>query len=291
MWALHDRIDTYVNETTCKMEIDSFHRHGQLVPVLGRPVRGDPDYDMELIYGARRLFVARHINVALMVEVRDLSDRDAIVAMDIENRQRKDVSPLERGLSYARWLRSGHFKSQDDIAQNLKISSSQVSRMLKLARLPSAIVGAFENPSDICESWGLDLIDILDDPNRRQPILHKARAIATEPRRPSAAIVYQLLLGASTPGRKVKPRALDVVVKDSHGAPLFRIRRQINTLAMLLPLEKISETDLTEIQNAVTSILQRTAKNTLVSSAVGSEGRARAFRDLTAVRPAIGIGS
>src|SRR4030088_270940 len=143
MWALHDRIDTYVNETTCKMEIDSFHRHGQLVPVLGRPVRGDPDYDMELIYGARRLFVARHINVALMVEVRDLSDRDAIVAMDIENRQRKDVSPLERGLSYARWLRSGYFKSQDDIAQNLKISSSQVSRMLKLARLPSAIVGAF----------------------------------------------------------------------------------------------------------------------------------------------------
>jgi hypothetical protein len=82
--------------------------------------------------GARRLFVTRHINVALMVEVRDLSDRDAAVAM-----------------------------------------------------------------------------------------------------------------GASTsPGRKVKPRALDVVVKDSHGAPPFRIRRQINTLPMLLPLEKISESAL-----------------------------------------------
>ncbi len=35
MWQLHDRIDAYINEETCRAEIESFLKHGQLVPVLG----------------------------------------------------------------------------------------------------------------------------------------------------------------------------------------------------------------------------------------------------------------
>src|SRR5262245_57838727 len=130
MWALHDRLETHVTEDTCRAEIESISKHGQLVPVLGRPLRQDPDYEVELIYGARRLFVARLINQPLLVELRELSDRDAIVAMDVENRLRQDISPYERGRSYARYLQSGFFKSQDEIARSLKISASQVSRLL-----------------------------------------------------------------------------------------------------------------------------------------------------------------
>src|SRR5262245_58621032 len=113
MWDLHDRIDSQVNEQTCRAEIESTLRHGQLVPALGRRLCGDPDHDIELVYGARRLFVARHLNVPLLVELRDVSDREAIVAMDLENRVRRDLSPYERGMSFARWLRSGHFHAQE----------------------------------------------------------------------------------------------------------------------------------------------------------------------------------
>src|ERR1700680_1284415 len=167
MWALHDRLEAGITAETCKSEIASFLKHGQLVPALGRPVNGDPDCDIELIYGARRLFVSRHINRSLRVELREMWDREAIIAMDIENRQRADVSPYERAISYAACLRAGHFGSQQELARALKISASQVSRLLSLAKLPAVVVNAFATPFDICEGWGVDLIERMIDPVHR----------------------------------------------------------------------------------------------------------------------------
>jgi ParB family chromosome partitioning protein len=263
MWAMHDRLDVTVSEATCRTEIDSFKRHGQLVPVLGRSVRGDPMYDIELIYGARRLFVARHINKPLLVELRDdISDRDALVAMDIENRQRVDISPYERGQSYARWLREGHFQSQDDISRALKVSASQVSRLLKLARLPSVIVSAFDTPVDICEGWGLELLDALSNPSRRDQTIRKARLIGSSAVRPPAREVYRQLLSAAAQGRKVKPKYHDEIVKDATGAPLFRIRHQTNAVALFVPIEKVSARGLENIRRSIAAILQATSSQT-----------------------------
>lgn len=256
MWALHDRLESEINEETCRTEIESFSRHGQLVPALGRALQGESDFDVELVYGARRLFVARHINRPLQVELRNLSDREAIILMDIENRQRKDVSPYERGLSYARWMRAGYFRSQDDIARALKVSSSQVSRLLKLARLPAVVVDAFGCSGDICEGWGVDLVTALDDPHRRQSVVHKARTISRSSPRPPARDVYRQMLAASTPGRRPKVSPHDEVIKDDNGMPLFRIRHQSSSIAVLLPLEKVSSRTLENIRTLVAGILQ-----------------------------------
>ena len=258
MWSLHDRFDHHVNEETCKAEIESFTKHGQLVPALGRAVRGDPDHEIELIYGARRLFVARHVNKPLLVDVREISDREAIVAMDIENRQRTDVSPYERGMSYARWLRSGHFGSQDDIARALKISSSQVSRLLRLARLPSVILNAFSSPLEICEAWGLDIIDALDDPQRRERTIQAARAMAASDSRPPEREVYRQLMVAAVQGRKRRAAtARDEVVKDDDGTLLFRVRNRSNNLVLVLPTRRMSPGDVANIRSAVFAILHR----------------------------------
>lgn len=258
MWSMHDRIEGYVSEETCRAEIESFERHGQLVPALGRSLRNDPDHDVELIYGARRLFVARYINKPLLVELRNLSDHEAIVAMHIENRHRSDISPYERGLSYARWLRAGYFQSQEDIARAINASCSQVSRLLKLARLPTVIVGAFASPQDIREGWGLSLMDALDDPNRREATVRKARAIAATSRRPSPGEIYAALLSASAPGRKPKLRTRDTVIKDSNGAPLFRLKHQRRSVAFVLPREKMSLECLENVCGAVATVLQNT---------------------------------
>lgn len=256
MWPLHDRAEANVSEETCRPEIESFTKHGQLVPVLGRPLRGDLTHDIELIYGARRLFVARHINKPLAVELRDITDREAIVAMDIENRLRKDISPYERGMSYARWLRSGYFSSQEEIAHALKISCSQVSRLLRMARLPAVIVNAFANPAEICEGWGLELAEALDDLGRRQRTVSMARMLGEMFPRPPAREVYRQLLSASAPGRKLKAVAHDEIVKDSTGAPLFRIRQQSSSIAVLLPIEKTSAQTLESVRCALRNIFQ-----------------------------------
>jgi ParB family chromosome partitioning protein len=256
MWPLHDRLEDHITAEACASEIASFSDHGQLVPVLGRPLTGDPDFDIELIYGARRLYVARHAKMPLLVELREISNRDAVIAMDIENRQRVDVSPYERGLGYARWLDSGVFGSQEEIAEALKVSTSQVSRMLKLARLPEVITAAFASPIDICEGWGLDLVDAFEDPERAKALVKKARALASMTRRPPALEVYRRLIADLGGHGRPKSLSRDEVVKDSSGTPLFRVRHQIHSIALVLPRQAMSADLLRNICNAVSSILQ-----------------------------------
>jgi ParB family chromosome partitioning protein len=256
MWDLHDRLETHVSAESCRAEIESFSKHGQLVPVLGRKLHGDPSYEFELIYGARRLFVARHINKPLLVEVSELSDRNAIVAMDIENRQRRDISPYERSLSYAKWVRAGFFASQEDLARALHVSPSQVSRLLQLARLPAVLVNAFDNPNSIRENWGLKLIQALDDPQTRQPTVRRARELArVEPRAP-AREVYRQLLAAPLGGAKVKRQTHDEVVTDSNAVPLFRIRHHRSTIAVLLPISRTSAKSLGVIRELLRGVLE-----------------------------------
>jgi ParB family transcriptional regulator, chromosome partitioning protein len=256
MWPLHDRLEAHITEETCRAEIESFSVHGQLLPALGRVVTDQPTHDIELIYGARRLFVARHLNKSLMVELREMTDREAIVAMDIENRQRRNISPYERGVSYAQWLREGHFHSQEDIARALQVSASQISRLLKLARLPCVVVEAFDSAENICEGWGHDLLEVLEDPRRRAATLQSARALGKGPR-PPAGEVYRRLMTASTMGRRSRPPTHDEVVKDCCGTPLFRIRQQTHSIAVLLPLEALSPEVLDVVRHKVVQVLER----------------------------------
>lgn len=257
MWSLHDRLEEQITEESCRAEIESTLRHGQFVPVLGRKLRGDPTHDVELIYGARRLFVARHLNLPLKVELREMTDREAIAAMDIENRHRRDISPYERGLSYARWLREGHFSSQDDIAAALKVSRSHVSRLLKIARLPSIVVSAFDDITLLCEAWALEIAAALEDPDKRPQILKAAREIGQITPRPAAREVCRKLLAAPVKGRKPIARHAHEVICDEKGKPLFRVRHERKAIALLLPVDRVSATMLKEICSGVLTLLQR----------------------------------
>jgi ParB family chromosome partitioning protein len=227
--------------------------------VLGRPVRDDPGYDVEVICGVRRLFIARLLKVNLLVQMRELSDREAIISMHIENCLRKDLSPYERGLGYSRWLRGGHFESQEEMAAVLRVSPSQVSRLLKLARLPSVIVSAFRDTTNIRESWAAKLTEVLEDPVRKQPAIRAARAIAASSSPLLPKEVYRRLLASAAPtspgGRKVAPSIRDLVIEDDNGLPLFRIRHQQGAIALLLPADRTSAQTLAAIQHAVARIL------------------------------------
>jgi ParB family chromosome partitioning protein len=257
MWSLHDRLEEQITEGSCRAEIESVRKHGQLVPALGRILRGDPMHEVELIYGARRLFVARHLNRPLKVELRDLTDREAIVAMDIENRQRQDISPYERGLSYARWLRQGAFQSQDELAGALRVSASHVSRLLKIARLPPIILSAFQDVSQLCEGWGIEIAAALESPEKRDSTLRVAREIARTTPTPPAREVCRRLLAAPAKGRKPVAKRTDEVIFDEQGRPLFRVRHERTTIALLLPPDRVSATTLKEVCSHLKMLLQR----------------------------------
>jgi ParB family chromosome partitioning protein len=178
--------------------------------------------------------------------------------MDIENRQRVDVSPYERGLSYMRWLRAAHFRSQEDIARTLRVSPSQVSRLLKLAQLPAVVIGAFQRPLDIHETWGLEIMEALNDANRRELTIRRARALGARRLRPPAPEVYRQLLSANVRGRKVRAAVRVDIVPGADGMPLFRIRHQRDSIALLVPMHRVSPRVLDGIRTSLPKILQPT---------------------------------
>jgi len=257
VWSLHDRLEEYLTDESCKREVESVSAHGQLVPALGRPLHGEADHDVEVVCGARRLFVARQLGIQLHVELREMSDREALVAMDAENRLRKDISPYERGLNYASLLRAKYFVSQEEIAHALNVSASQVSRLLKLAELPSVVVNAFANPLDIREGWGIDLHKAWHNANMRPVLTQRARALAARTPRPKAHEVYERLLAPSGAAVKQRHKRHDDVVKDGSGTPLFRIRYQRNSVALLLPNSRVKAASLEMIRGALSDILGR----------------------------------
>lgn len=255
MWAMHDRMEDYVTEETCRTEIESFSKHGQMVPVLGRRVTDDPQHDVELIYGARRLFVARHLNIQLRVEIRQLTDIEAIVAIDIENRQRSDISPYERGISYLQWIRAGYFKSQDEIARTLHVSPSQVSRLFKLTQLPAVLIDAFASPHEIREMWGLRLAEAMGD-SRKEATLRIARELRRLTPRLAPEEVMQRLLLTRTRSRKALSSTHDEVVKDEYGRPLFRIKHRRDSIALVVPVKRLSRNRLAEVRGVLTEVLK-----------------------------------
>ena len=257
VWAQHERLEEHITEQNCKAEIQSFEEHGQQIPVLGRPVKGKSDSmcDVELVYGARRLFVARHLNVPLRVEIRDMTDQQAAIALDIENRQRKATSPYERALCYLRWLDAKVFASQEEIAAALRISPSQVSRAIRLAGLPSVLLEAFESPLDVCESWGIDLLALWQDTKRRAELTEIAESLAAESPRPAPDKIFEQLMGPPQE-RKRRARATDEIVRDLQGRTLFRVRRSRNNLAIILGSDQLSRSSLERLKRLLTEKLQ-----------------------------------
>jgi hypothetical protein len=101
LWPLHPRAQGRVNKESCKDLIRSIAAHGQFTPALGRPVIDDPEMDVEILCGSRRLFAARHLKLPILVQVRHLSDREAALAAELENKIRKSISRSKRQVSFA----------------------------------------------------------------------------------------------------------------------------------------------------------------------------------------------
>lgn len=225
VWDLNDRIEGYVTEATCRAEIDSIARAGQLVPVIGRPIRSDPAFDIEVICGTRRLFVARYLKIPLRVEVRELTDRQAAIAIETENFVRRQASSYERGLWVAKLLKRSLYRSQEEIARELRIPSTRLTRLLKFAELPTTVLGAFSSPHDILESWAVELHKAWND-ERRRILVERSRVLEKRLPRPPAISVYEFLLAPQSATARNSRRGVGRLIKNPAGEPLFRVERQ-----------------------------------------------------------------
>lgn len=258
LWQFHQRSGEELSEGSCKELLASMQRHGQRHPALGRRTAGKAGAEVELIYGARRLFAASRLGTKLLVDVRALDDRAAIVEMELENRLRTDITPYERGMSYRHWLNAGVFGSQSELAREIGVSEAQVSKLLRYADLPAAVVAAFESAKAIREEWAVALAKLCGDPHSRPGLLRRARDFAKcgQPQAPEV-VFRRLVSDDSLRGRPSKEERGDEVVRSASGRPIYRIAIRSSTVHFILPRTALSDDLLGQLKCQLTSLLEQ----------------------------------
>ncbi|TWT79233.1 putative chromosome-partitioning protein ParB [Planctomycetes bacterium CA13] len=115
---------------------ESLKNHQQLQPILVRIVDGK----YQLISGERRLRATIHAGLpTIRAEVREADDRLVAELAIIENLQRKDLNPIEKALSFKRYI-DEHKCKQDDLARRLSIDRSTIANLMRLLELPDGIL-------------------------------------------------------------------------------------------------------------------------------------------------------
>lgn len=115
---------------------ESLKRHEQLQPVLVRK-HGDR---YQLISGERRLRATIHAGRSTVrAEVREADDRLVAELAIVENMERKDLNPVEKALSFKRYI-DQHQCKQEVLASRLGLDRSTVANLMRLLELPQQIL-------------------------------------------------------------------------------------------------------------------------------------------------------
>ena len=119
---------------------ESLKEHDILQPILVRVVDGR----YQLISGERRLRAAIQANwKTIPARVRKADDRLVAELAIVENLQRKDLNPIEKALSFRRYI-DEHGCTQEELASRLKIDRSTLANWMRLLELPRAVQEALQ---------------------------------------------------------------------------------------------------------------------------------------------------
>lgn len=120
---------------------ESLREHEMLQPILVRRVADG----YQLISGERRLRAAVQAGwTTVPARVREADDRQMAELAIVENLQRKDLNPIEKAMSFKRYLEQ-HRCSQEDLARRLKIDRSTIANLMRLLELPEAVLEALRH--------------------------------------------------------------------------------------------------------------------------------------------------
>ena len=187
VWDGNPRDQPGLNAENCRSLIESVATEsGNRIPVLVRLNGPDADRPYELLVGSRRRFAVDWLNHNGRPELRlnalivDLSDEEAFRLADIENRERSDITELDRARSYQAAVDRFYDGVQSRMAQALGLSNSQLSRLLALAQLPEEVVSAFPSRDDLRVRHSEVLTPLLRRPDSRERLVRAAIGIGEE---------------------------------------------------------------------------------------------------------------
>jgi ParB family chromosome partitioning protein len=237
MWVGHNREYGLLTEERCADLIESIKAQGrQEMPAIVRRVINDPNFDFEVVCGARRhwtiswLRAHNYPNFKFLIDIREIGDEEAFRLADIENRARDDLSDFERARDYLRALDAYYEGRQKTMAERINVSESWLSRHLDLARFPPELVRAFANPYALGIRSVVALKPLLKPEDKRQRVFLEAARLgdvqaASGMPMPIPNVIRALSLAATPPKKSGSPKKSELfqTMMSTSGKPVLRI--------------------------------------------------------------------
>lgn len=145
--------------------VDAIRERGQDSPILVRP-HPEREGRYMIVFGHRRLRAAKELKRPIRAVVKELSDRDHVIAQGQENSARANLSYIEKAMFAKNLTASGY--DRDVIMASLATDKASISKLLSAATdIPEEIIRAIGAAPGYGRDTWYKLAQILrDDKNR-----------------------------------------------------------------------------------------------------------------------------
>ncbi|PZQ51969.1 MAG: ParB/RepB/Spo0J family partition protein [Novosphingobium pentaromativorans] len=280
VWDGNPRDVPGLSAESCRSLIESIAQEdGNRIPVLVRHNPPGAEQPYQLLVGSRRRFSVDWLNnngrpeIRLTALVVDLSDEEAFRLADIENREREDITELDRARSYQNAVDRFYGGVQSRMAEALNLSNSQLSRLLALAQMPDEVVNAFGTRDELRVRHSEVLTPLLRRPEQRERLLVMARLIGDEQQRLAGA--GERMIPAATVLARLKDSTRESDMRRGNDRPLVlgdarvgRIRAGREGLAVDLLVSE--ETDIDALLGALRTALVDSRRQAAVEADIAA---------------------
>ncbi len=137
-----DQPRKYFSDEAITALAESIREHGILQPILVRPI---PSGNYQIVAGERRWRAARMLGLSeVPVNIKEISDLEAMQIAIIENLQRENLNPVEEARGYDELIEK-YGMTQDRVAKMVGKSRSAIANTVRLLALPDRVLKMLEN--------------------------------------------------------------------------------------------------------------------------------------------------
>lgn len=151
------------DEEEYRILLEAIREQGQQSPVLLRPHPTAPGRYM-VVFGHRRVRTARDLGRKVSAVIRQITDRDHVVAQGQENSARANLSFIEKALFAAELQRLNYDGDNQTVLAALSVDRATLSKLLSVAALPPALLKAIGPARGIGRDRWYELKMLLEKP-------------------------------------------------------------------------------------------------------------------------------
>jgi ParB family transcriptional regulator, chromosome partitioning protein len=136
---------------------------GQDSPILVRP-HPTAAGRYQIVFGHRRFRAAKQLGRPVRAVVKELDDKDHVVAQGQENSARENLSFIERAVFAQKLCDLGH--SRETVQSSLSVDAPMLTRMLSVTkRVPAVIIQAIGAAKGVGRDRWLELTALIEQPS------------------------------------------------------------------------------------------------------------------------------